>query len=70
LDASLRETEYPTVKKHLLEIASDETLELGQGFIATGKLLPVKGTAHEHKLSEGALGKRYPAKGYGGSGFS
>jgi len=64
LDASLRATDGPTIKHHTIDIASDEILELGPGFIATGKLTPVKGTPHHHTDEHGILSQRYPEEGY------
>jgi hypothetical protein len=62
----MRDGTDPSIRDHLIEINSDEIIELTPDFLATGKLSPTKGTAHEHKLSKGSIGERYPDKGFGG----
>jgi aldose 1-epimerase len=66
LDASLRDGGDPTIHNHLIDIAADHIIELAPDFLATGKLIPTKGTAHEHKSNLGTIGERYPADGFGG----
>lgn len=67
LDASLRLGGTPTIRNHQLQVAADNILELGPGFIATGKLTPVEGTPHDHRTTNNVLGDRYPKSGYGSS---
>ena len=66
LDASMRDGGEPSIRNHLIDIAAEHIIELKPDFLATGKLLPTKGTEHEHSLKAGAIGSRYPEKGFGG----
>ncbi|KAG8729880.1 hypothetical protein FRC12_020651 [Ceratobasidium sp. 428] len=64
LDASYTQPGEPTpdVKSQLLTIRADNTLELDNVGLATGKLLPTKGTPYEH--NDTPIGKNFPDKGY------
>ncbi|KAG9125687.1 hypothetical protein FRC07_006632 [Ceratobasidium sp. 392] len=64
LDASYTQPGEPTpdVKSQLLTIKADNTLELDSVGLATGKLLPTKGTPYEH--NETPIGHNFPEKGY------
>jgi len=63
LDASLRDGE-PSIHNHLIDIAADHIIELKSDFLATGNLLPTKGTPHEHNFQAGTIGARYPENGF------
>ncbi|QRV89547.1 hypothetical protein RhiJN_17565 [Ceratobasidium sp. AG-Ba] len=52
----------PDVKSQLLTIRADSTLDLDEVGLATGKLLPTKGTPYEH--NDTPVGQNFPAKGY------
>ncbi|KAG8685054.1 hypothetical protein FRC08_013327 [Ceratobasidium sp. 394] len=64
LDASYTKPGDPTpdVKSQLLTIRADNTLELDKVGLATGKLLPTKGTPYEH--NDTPIGQNFPTKGY------
>jgi len=64
LDASYTKPGDPTpdVKTQLLTIRADNTLELDKVGLATGKLLPTKGTPYEH--NDTPIGQNFPEKGY------
>jgi hypothetical protein len=65
LDASLRKNDTPTVRKHVLDIASSNILKLGAGLIADGSLTATKDTPFHHSAALGPLDGRYPPGGYG-----
>lgn len=64
LDASMRDGSEPSIREHLIDIAADQIIELKSDFLATGKLLPTKGTPHEHSFKAGTIGSRYPENGF------
>jgi aldose 1-epimerase len=62
----MRDGSEPSIREHLIDIAADQIIELKSDFLATGKLLPTKGTPHEHSFKAGTIGSRYPENGFGG----
>ncbi|KDQ08725.1 hypothetical protein BOTBODRAFT_37725 [Botryobasidium botryosum FD-172 SS1] len=66
LDASVARAPEgaPDVKDHRLTIQADHILELDSVGLATGNLVPVQGTTHDHRTAGPTMGERWREGGY------
>jgi len=67
LDASVARSpeRAPDIKTHHFTLKADHTLELDSVGLATGTLLPVDGTSHDHRAGK-PIGENWPEAGVGG----